>query len=75
MPHKVKLIKIADAGKNERLKELGTSINDYLKDLKEEKLTVRVKESTLQAILKTLTKYFLNYKFTDLKGLFNVTED
>ena len=36
---------------------------------------MRVKESTLSAILKTLTKYFLNYKFSDLKDLFNVSEE
>ena len=36
---------------------------------------MRVKESTLSAILKTLTKYFLNYKFSELKGLFNVSEE
>ena len=36
---------------------------------------MRVKESTLNAILKVLTKYFINYKYADLKILFNVTED
>ena len=75
MPKKEKLAKIAEAGKNERLKELGKAVNDYLTDLNDDKLKVRIKESTLHAILRILTKYFLNYKFTELKGLFNVTED
>ena len=34
-----------------------------------------MKESTLNAILRMLTKYFINYKYADLKILFNVTED
>ena len=34
-----------------------------------------MKESTLNGILRVLTKYFINYKYADLKILLNVTED
>ena len=50
-------------------------MEEYLGEIKDGKLKVRVKESTLNAILRTLTKYFINYKYSDLKILFNVTED
>ena len=72
---KPKLAKIAEAGTAEKMKELGVAIEDYLRDVKDGHVKQRIREATLNAYLKMLSKYFINYKYTDLKALFNCSED
>lgn len=73
--NKDKLFKIAETGSKEQLKELGTAVKDYLQILTDPQLRLRIKEGTVHSILKILSKYFINFSFTNLKSLIDATED
>lgn len=59
----------------EKLKELGVAANVYISKTEDANLKERLRETTLHSILKILSKYFVNYKYTDLKVLFNASEE
>ena len=73
--HRSKLSEIATAGSSESLMQLGVAIKSYLSVLTDNQLKERIREATLQAILKILSKYFTNYSCTDLNIIWETTQD
>ena len=57
------------------MKELGAAVSAYLGEIKDDRLKLRIREATTQAILRILSKNFLNYKLGDLNGLFATNDE
>ena len=47
----------------------------YITGLQNKREFVRIKEATLLNIIKMLSKYYRNYKFSDLKGIMDTKEE
>ena len=43
--------------------------------MKEEPLKERIKEATTEAILKILSKYYINFSFQELKSIYDTSEE